>query len=211
DALLEFHEVADGLELALAELRVRVRSELGEDALRLHREVIRCAGRVGNGWGCRGGFRHGASLSRGTDMPAGRRSADRKSAGRESGPQRRASSIPRVASTPKRTPQRMIEMTCQKATTLRFAPKPTIADEVICEGRSVWPSSETPGTPNLSHMRFSRCRRGSSSSSSFCGALSRMAPAPERKASIEMTWPITAIRMAMTGCMPSAAPMTEPK
>src|SRR5699024_5977656 len=123
DALLEFHEVADGLELALAELRVRVRSELGEDALRLHREVVCDTGRVGNGWGCRGGFRHGASLSRGTDMPAGRRSADRKSAGRrsagrESGPQRRASSMPRVASTPKRTPQRMIEMTCQKATTL---------------------------------------------------------------------------------------------
>src|SRR5699024_12516138 len=168
---------------ALAELAVRVRSELGEDALRLHREVVCDTGRVGNGWGCRGGFRHGASLSRGTDMPAGRRSADRKSAGRrsagrESGPQRSASSMPRVASTPKRTTQRMIERTCQKATTLRFAPKPTIADEVICEGRSVAPSSETPGTPNLSNMRLSRCRFGFSSTSLFFVALSRMAPAP---------------------------------
>src|SRR5699024_12834878 len=71
--------------------------------------------------------------------------------------------MPSVASTPKSTPQRMIETTCQKATTLRFAPNPTIADDVICEGRNVWPSSETPGTPNLSNMRLRRCRFGFSS------------------------------------------------
>src|SRR5699024_4275202 len=65
DALLELHEVADRLELTLAELRVRVRGELGEDPLRLDREVVGGTGRVRNGWGCRGGFRHGASLGGG--------------------------------------------------------------------------------------------------------------------------------------------------
>ena len=69
-------------------------------------------------------------------------------------------------------------MICQTATVLRFAPKLTIAIDVICEGRTVCPRRETPGTPNLSNIRLRRCRLGEVSFSLFFVALSRRAPAP---------------------------------